>query len=167
MQRELMPRPRTEQLIVEQQGDETLVYDLISHRAHCLNPVASKIWSQCDGRRSLNEVADVVHRDTGLPADAEIVRLALRQLEKADLLEKVPLPEAVAFASRRQVMKRLGLAGGIVALLPVVASIISPTPVDAFTGGGSGAPCLSGLECRSGICDNVVLGTPPTPGTCR
>jgi len=101
-----------------------VVYDEKRHRAHSLNPTATLIWSHCDGETSVPEMAALLPQKLNLPADEEIVWLALDHLEKAHLLAG-PLArsqnrEAV---SRRAMMRKLGLAAGMPAVLPLVTSL--------------------------------------------
>ena len=37
-------------MLVREIGEETLVYDLARHEAHCLNAPAAFVYRQCDGR---------------------------------------------------------------------------------------------------------------------
>ena len=53
----LMPRARQDELVVEELPDETLVYDLKRHEAHCLNRTSALAWRRCDGRTTVAEVA--------------------------------------------------------------------------------------------------------------
>ena len=45
------PVARTESLIVKEVDGETLVYDLTTDKAHCLNDTATRVWKNCDGRK--------------------------------------------------------------------------------------------------------------------
>lgn len=122
----MKPRAREAGLVVQELEDETLVYDLERHKAHCLTATAAAIWRLCDGKRDQPALARQVEKRLGLSASAEVVELALRDLGRAHLLER-PLPDRGM--SRRQLMARLG---GAVAL-PLVASIVSPTAAQAAT----------------------------------
>ena len=51
------PKARSDQLLVQRTGPETLVYDERSHRAHCLDARATRIWELCNGERSDAEIA--------------------------------------------------------------------------------------------------------------
>src|SRR6185369_15396239 len=149
----IMPRSRVDQLAVQQLADETLVYDLDRHKAHCLNKTAAAVWSRCDGRTDVAEMARVLHEDLGLPHDEAIVWLALGQLKTAKLLEgPVAAPATASSAGRRAALKRIGLVGGAAALLPAISSILSPTAVSAATCGKSGTGCATGAQCCSGVC---------------
>lgn len=43
------PKARFENLVIQMIADETLVYDLANHRAHCLNETAAFVWGRCTG----------------------------------------------------------------------------------------------------------------------
>ena len=129
----VQPKARSRRLIVRQLEAETLVYDRQRNRAHCLNPVAAAVWSNCDGTRSVDELAglDLEPLKEVPPQERrELVRLALAELGQAHLLDgasAVPPPEALL--SRRQAIHQLGGA----AALPMVASLMQPSPAGIGT----------------------------------
>ena len=84
-----MPDARVEELVVQEVEGETLVYDLRSHRAYCLNAASSLIWHHCDGQMDAREAAASLQRELGLPADEEVVWLGVRGLSKAPEKENV------------------------------------------------------------------------------
>ncbi|HJZ82776.1 MAG TPA: PqqD family peptide modification chaperone [Pyrinomonadaceae bacterium] len=45
-----LPRARSENLVIRELDDETLVYDMERDEAHCLNQTAALVWQRCDGR---------------------------------------------------------------------------------------------------------------------
>ncbi len=122
----LMPRARQEELVIEALPDETLVYDLKRHKAHCLNRTSALVWQHCDGRTSVAEVA-VLLEQLATPADEAVVWMALDRLGRAHLLsEPVTLPADKAQYSRREVLRTLRRVAGISLLLPVIESIVAP-----------------------------------------
>jgi len=148
-----MPESRTEQLVIQQMAEETLVYDLDRHKAHCLNRTSAIVWSHCDGTSTVSDVAELLHRDIGIPVSDDVVLLAISQLGKAKLLSNpAKLPFNGMIPARREVMKRVGLIGAAAMLLPVISSIVAPTAVSAATCLKSGAKCNIGVECCSSIC---------------
>ena len=158
---EMFPLRRRGDLIVRVVSDETLVYDERNDRAHCLNRAAALVWEHCDGRTAVEEIAAVLHRELGISSDADVVRLALRKLDKARLLEPVSEPDpATRSVSRRELAKRLGLAAGMAVGLPLVLSIVAPTPLMAascFKKGqrcdqGENPVCCPGSTCNGTIC---------------
>jgi hypothetical protein len=137
------PRPlaRADGLVVEALDSETLVYDTKSHRAHCLNSAAALVWRLSDGKTSVPEMVGELS-NAGLPADESIVWMALDQLHRACLLEgNVVFPEAKTAYSRRQMLRVLGLAAGMMLLLPAVDSVVAPLAAQA-------ASCVTGQACR-------------------
>ena len=163
----MKPHARKEGLVVKELPDEMLVYDLERHRAHCLNRTAALVWKQCNGRRSVEQVTRLVQSalntapdECARPArvDERLVWLALDRLSKAHLLEeKITPPLALSGPSRRDLIRKLGLVGGLSVLLPLVSSIVAPTPAEAAgscvadcTGQPLGTPCGN---CLTNICD--------------
>ena len=123
----LMPRARQDELVVEELPDETLVYDLKRHKAHCLNRTSALAWSRCDGRTTVAEVAALLEGELKITADEAVVWMALDRLDGAHLLkEQVTLPADKTQYSRREVLRTLRRVAGISLLLPLIESIVSP-----------------------------------------
>ena len=145
-----LPKARTEGLLVTRmESGETVVYDRDRDRVHCLNRTVAEIWDACDGSRSMAELATQISHRHQLPADEALVVVGLKELQQAHLLEG---EQVWAGVSRRQVLTRLSLGAAAAALLPVITTVVAPTPAEAGTGLPSGSPCTSGYQCRSGIC---------------
>jgi hypothetical protein len=142
------PRARSADLIVDNIGDELLVYDIESSRAHSLNNVGAAVWRACDGTRSAEQIA----AHTGL--DPSAVELALDNLSDVELIsghERTGI-------SRRTALRRITVgAAGLAVALPVIRSITAPTAAMALstTCTVAGDTCnLSTLACCSGsFCD--------------
>ncbi len=158
------PRARKDDLIVKEMPHEVLVYDLVRDKAHCLNHTAALVWNYCDGRTSAAAMTGRLEQELKVPVDEGVVWLALDQLSKNHLLEeKIVPPTLLAGINRRQMIRALGVAAAVA--VPVVTSIVAPTPAQAATLGGSGAPCCTGAECESGVCNGAGAGCSPQ-GTC-
>ena len=156
----VMPRAREEELVVEELPDETLVYDLKSHRASCLNRTAALVWSHCDGQTSVAAMATMLQSELETPVDEAVVWMALDRLGRSRLLtEQVTLPADRAEYSRRAVLRTLGRAAGITLFLPVVASIVAPRAEAQAT-------CISMSACvaKRPPCGNMAICA--SPGTC-
>src|SRR5580704_17759069 len=120
----MFPLRREEDLVVRHLSEETLVFDKARNKAHCLNATAAFIWRQCDGKKTVQEMAALLPAALSLPADADVVQLALDQLEKRHLLQPRTTPRmAEARVSRRDLMRKLGIAAVAV---PVVITIFAP-----------------------------------------
>lgn len=132
----MSPRARQDGLMVEGVGEELVVYDQKRHRAHRLNRSSAWIWRHCDGETSVAQLAALLAAELALPADEKVIRLALKQLERAHLLRD-PLPSARGGVrvSRRAAVRTLGTAGALSLLLPMVSSITVPTPAMAQSDG--------------------------------
>ena len=155
---ESVPRARKEGLVVQEMPDEVLVYDLVRHKAHCLNQTAALVWKRCDGKSSVKQMLRLLAKETESPVDEAVVYIAFDQLAKANLLQgqarKWPGASGI---SRRQVMRRLGAAAAL--SLPLVTSIVAPDAVQAATCRASGAACTSPAQCCSLACPGAPAGT--------
>ena len=106
-----LPQARTEDLVVQELMEETLVYDKRHHHAHCLNPLAALVLRHCNGHTGRAEMAAILNKTLGVPGDPELVELALQELAQADLLrEQAPASPAQVGYSRREVARRVGAA---------------------------------------------------------
>lgn len=162
----MAPRAREDRLVVQELPDEVLVYDLNRHKAHCLNRTAALVWGHCDGQTTVAEMATLLRKELNHPVDEAVVWLALHRLGRAHLLrERVIPPAGAPRLSRREVMRKLALAGAFSVLLPAVTSIVAPTAAEAATG------CLKS-KCETGktsSCNGCVgkLCTDEPPKKCK
>ena len=141
------PRARADCLSREF-GDEVLVYDPQNNVGHCLNSTAAAAWKLCDGNSSPSQIARTLSRQFCALVDESVVLLALDRLADAHLLVA---PEVrVERPSRRVVIRRIGIAAAIA--LPLVTSIVAPTPAEAASCFPDGHACTSPAQCCSGIC---------------
>jgi hypothetical protein len=159
----MFPQARQDDLVVQEVQDETLVYDMRRHRAYCLNRVASVVWRHCDGRTSAAEIAPRLRSELHVSADKQVVSLALEQLGRAHLLRaRVHSAPGSNSYSRRELIRKVGLAGGAALLLPMVTSIVAPTPASAASCASScvgkpngtlcGGGCDGSMCCQNGLC---------------
>lgn len=142
------PRRRRSQLI-EILGDETVVYDLETHRANCLNREAAVVFAACDGIRTSGQIHQEVARSLNTPVSIEYVDLALDRLSRGGLLDGAPtLPSTV----RRDLLQRLAA----VAILPVVTTVLAPSAAQAQSCRPKMAACTINAQCCSNMC---MMGT--------
>lgn len=151
MNRQSCPlKPKRIEALTRQFHDELLVYDAQRHRAHCLNKTAAMVWRECDGEATVPEITRKLEDAIQTDADT-IVNLAVIRLRKAGLLEKSDAVLAAGeLPNRRDVLKRLR-AVAIVAI-PVVTSMLIPTPTRAASCLALLQPCTSNAQCCSGHC---------------
>jgi hypothetical protein len=145
----MKPVARRSGLVVRDLADEVVVYDKERHEAHCLNKTAATVFRNADGRRSVSDLAALLGAGGG-PGAEELVEMALGQLGEAQLLENGPSVSKPGLP-RRDAIRRVGLGAAI--LLPLVTSILTPTPAEAA------ASCVVGDLGCSPLPDN---GTPCT-----
>jgi hypothetical protein len=127
------PKTRSTRLFVQELADELVVYDVERNEVHCLNGTAARVWVLCDGNHTVSDIAHQLGSDRA-PEDAEtLVWLALDQFEEKHLLEETGAPDLYrpTDMSRRQMVLQVGL---VVALLPMVDSIIAPPAALAQSG---------------------------------
>ncbi len=167
----MKPIARKDNLVIQEMGGEILVYDLLTDRAICLNQTSALVWQNCDGKKNTLEIAGNLEKEFGAPVKEELVRFAITQLEKQELLEnKEDFSNGFNGLSRREVVKKIGLTSMIA--LPIVTSLVAPMAIHAQTcvvnapgcNPNGSSTCNSGspLECCSCMC-NVVN---PTMGNC-
>jgi len=134
-------------------GDEVLVYDRERNVGHCLNATAAAAWKHCDGKKSAPELAKLLTQQLSTPVSESVVLLAIEELSQARLLVESEKP--VRRTSRREAIRAIGVAGAIA--LPLVTSLVAPTPARAASCLPKQSPCVSSAQCCSGKC-NVNSG---------
>src|SRR5919198_3231271 len=113
-----MPTPkRAETVHIETLGDELCIYDWQRKQVHALNPTAARVWQQCDGQTSPEQIAATLAAELNVPNAEELVWLTLSKLERAHLLAE----EVIRPARRHMLPRREFLALAIAPpLLPTV-----------------------------------------------
>ena len=147
-----LPRAVTENLVIREVDDETLVYDMEREHAHCLNQTAALVWQLCDGKTSVKQAARSLQSKLGTNVDSDLVWLAIKQLEQFHLVERAAQTPSI---SRRTLV--LKYAPAILAL-PVIMSITAPTAAQAGSCKPAGAGCESSAECCSKLCIGFCKG---------
>jgi hypothetical protein len=128
-------RARQDKLLVRDVQGEVLIYDEEHHRAHHLNRTASLVWRHCDGQKTASEIAVLLQAEMGSTADEDLVRVALEDLRTAHLLVgSIQWTAEQASISRREVIRRAGLAGALAVLIPVVTSMPAPAAANHSSG---------------------------------
>jgi hypothetical protein len=156
------PLARSDALIIEELGDEVLVYDSNSDMAHCLSPDAARVWRLCDGQTLIDS----------LPAQADLsaerVVAALRELERIELLEQGPTLSADGH-TRRDFGLRVAKVGVAAAAVPMIVSVAAPAPAMAasiaFCAQFSSGNCGTATGCTKdvGCCCCHTPIKPPYP----
>jgi len=161
-----LPTARVTGLVVKALGDDVLIYDLETHRAHSVNGIAVAVWRRCDGTRDAARIATDLREDgTLLSVTEETVQYALGELGRARLLTG-PVTRAPAGMTRRQVMRRLGVAAAMA--LPMVTTIVTPTAAQIQSCVNNGDACTNDAQCCGSGCTGTgnngcaCVGNPKT-----
>ena len=162
-----MAARRVEGVQIERTADEILALKEGSLEAHALNQSAAAVYELCDGNTSKSEMAAEIHRRTGLPADEEIVDLALSELVETGLV-MLDDPESRSAVTRRALIRRLALSSTLALMLPVVETVVvppaeaqpnmSPTPY-AYTNNSTSPQVMPALLTRRPALAAVLHGT--------
>lgn len=134
-----LPKSKTGGIVVQNLHDETLIYNLSTNQAFCLNETSAKVFNACDGFTTFEELKSR-HQLTD-----DVIYFALDGLKKENLLEDdyvSPFGEM----NRRQVIRQVGLAGVIA--LPLISSIVAPAAAHAAS------------ICPNRVVSNVPNGCP-------
>ena len=115
-------------VVVEESPNEVLIYDSSINKVHVLTPVASAVWKNSDGNTSVSEISRKLEAELQNDGGDNLTWLALEELEKSGLLES-PLNIPQNVVSRRSMMK----TAAAIAALPLVTTIIAPTPALALS----------------------------------
>jgi hypothetical protein len=127
----MLPKKRTRNLLVEEIGDESVVYDLERDRVHRLNQTTARVWALSNGRRTVADVAARLGRELGVAGCEPMVWMALDQLERAYLLAEPLGRTSTARALSRREAIALGLTGAAAFVLPGCESVTAPSPQDS------------------------------------
>jgi hypothetical protein len=158
-----VPTARKDSLIVKELPDETLVYDTQRDKAHCLNSTAALVWKNCDGKRTVGQLRELMEQEAGAPVPEEMVWLALDQLETFKLLDDAPAkPSLLSGMSRRNLVKRIGFAA---IAIPVIISISAPPASAQGSPLPPGSCCGNPNQCQSNNCAQGPCGGVPNPST--
>ena len=149
MKKQVLPKARID-CLSRKLDEELVVYDPERHVGHCLNSTATSVWTLCDGRRSPAQIAAELSQQASAQVEQRVVQLALEQLEDVHLLLQ---PEVrPKLPPRRIAIRRLGIAAAVA--LPLVTSIVAPTPASAASCtahlgvcGTGKPPCCPGSTC--------------------
>ncbi|MCB1025002.1 MAG: PqqD family protein [Acidobacteria bacterium] len=126
----IKPLARVSELVIQENNNEILVYDLTINKALCLNESTALIWKLCDGRSSLPEIREKVNNILTTNIGDDFIWLAIDELGKNNLLSRENgHPKAFNGLTRREVIRRLGFT--TVVAIPIISSVIAPNSIHA------------------------------------
>ena len=141
-----LPRVRTNGLVVKELPDETLIYDVETNTAFCLNKAATVIMNACDGRSTIADAQRELRQHAGSEVDSGLIWNTVEEFRRRDLLTGSAGPFTQELVPRRALLKQAAALGVAV---PIVMALAAPPALHAAS------TCLSvGKTC-------VVLQQPP------
>jgi len=66
-------RVLSQNLIIHDLDDETLIYDMESAHAYCLNRSSAFVWKHCDGKTTVSKAAQLLQLELGVPVNTDLV----------------------------------------------------------------------------------------------
>lgn len=139
-----LPVSRSADIVVQEAGDELLIYDLKTHKAFCLNKTAARVFNACNGKSGFYELKSK-YKFTD-----DLIFLTLDALRKKNLLEENSDQSPFTGLTRREAIQKVGL-GSMIAL-PVITALIAPISSQAASG------CLPACIAAGG---NICAGCAP------
>jgi hypothetical protein len=156
-----VPAARSEGLLIEPIGGETVVYDTHSKQAHCLKPLAAIVFDRSDGSTTVGEIATMAAERLGEAVSDADVADAVAQLEGVGLLQTVLIVRTGDHlnlsngngVSRREMIRRAGFVGAGAAVATSLITSVVPPSAFALSGIPAGCTgCSKNSDCISGHC---------------
>jgi hypothetical protein len=162
------PKSRKNDLVIQDLEKETLVYDLKTNQAFCLNQTSGLVWQFCNGNNSIADISNLVSKELRILVSEDFVLLALNELKKNNLLENdAQFEQYFTGFNRREIIKRVGFASMIA--LPIISTVIAPTAANAAsTNCANVVSCPPQILCclPGQVCTTQLNGMPPNRPAC-
>lgn len=144
-----LPPTRNENIVVQEAGVETLIYDLTTNKAYCLNETTAKVFHACGNNRTFADL----RREHNFTDD--LIYLTLDELAANNLIADYQ-SNYFSGLSRREVIRKVGLATMVA--LPVISSLVAPQAAHAASA------CVNAGGAAAGVTVTTIV-TNPFPGT--
>lgn len=170
-----LPRVKTTGLVLKELVDETLIYDVETNTAICLNMAATVIMSACDGRSTVDDAKLSLVEKGGPSIDDELVWNTVEEFRRRNLLADVhTAPFSEKQVSRRTLLRQAAALGIAV---PIVMALAAPPALHAasacLTAGQTCVPaqlpfccqnlaCLVNIQTEGFTCQSVLPVAPVT-----
>lgn len=143
-----------------------MVHVVGSEETHLLSATTTAVWNRCDGTTTRDQLEDVF---AAQPAEhrADLVQLALDQLEHASLIDHGGNSSDLQRESRRRFLKRAAVAAVAV---PTITTIVTAQPAAASSHGCNSSACPGGTVCNpvTGDCVECLIDSNcPTGRVCE
>lgn len=157
---QIKPLARRNEIVIQEMGSEILIYDLRADKAFSLNETSALVWQNCDGGKSISEIAEKMSAELNESVSEDLIWLALERLKKEKLIED-EIVTPFAGISRREVIRRVGTASLIA--LPIIGTLVAPLATNAQSAG-----CTTGVSGRALGCPCTAISQcqPPASRCC-
>lgn len=147
-----LPRVRPG-LLRHRLDEQVLVYDPGDDKVHLLDPTTACVLDLLEeGKWSADRIMEEVARRVNVTPSEALLSLSLDELRKADLLDGRTAPLApVTDVRRREMLRKLGLAGAAALLIPAITTITA-TPAYAASCLLDNTDCINNSQCCSNKC---------------
>ncbi len=75
MKKNIIPKARRENLVVQELNGEVLIYDLDTNKAFCLNESSALVWQACDGSKDVSEIRNSLGKQLNSSINDDFVGL--------------------------------------------------------------------------------------------
>jgi hypothetical protein len=127
------PKVDSANYVIQELPDELLLYNLSTNKVFALNRTSGFVWQNCDGEKTVREIAEALEVKLNENVPEELVWLTLERLQNSHLIE---INEDTVVreikVKRREILKKAGLA--TMAALPLVSSLTAPPAASAQSG---------------------------------
>ena len=156
-------------LLRHQLDGQVLIYDAREDRVHLLDTTTGHVFELLEqGDRSREGiVAELATRMNSMEGES-LLQLSLDELRKADLVVDVKAPtEPLSDISRRDLVRKLGLAGAAALLIPTITTLTATRAYAQASCLPNGHGCVE--ESPPFCCSPLVCGSLDTfgNGTCE
>lgn len=159
MRKENYPISRKTELVVQEVGDEILIYDLKKNEAFQLNRTSKLVWEACTGKNSINGITEILRKQLTAVISIDLVLIALEDLRNRNLIENyAEFSFKYTTSNRREIIRKLGITSAVA--LPIIASIVAPTSANAMSCSPCSAPNnrMPSCSCDVDIGGGVLIG---------
>ena len=151
-----LPLAKTDNLLTQEVNKETLIYNLETNKAICLNETVAFIFQYCDGKTTFEDCKKL---SKGKFND-DLILLTLNELNKHELLAgKFETGFTNDRMSRRNMIAKYG---SMTIALPIITAIVAPTAVNAASGSVCtlNAPgCIAPTGTLANNSSSLIFGT--------
>jgi hypothetical protein len=148
-----LPRIRSG-LLTHQLDDQFLIYDRRVDRVHLLDPTtASVLVLLQEGGWTAEGIAVEAAERLGTSPAAGFLPLAIEELRVADLLDEASIESVAPIdANRRDMLRKVAMAGATAMLVPVITTLTATNGYSQGTGtAATCSACTQSSQCQGGL----------------